>query len=89
MMDFECDDDVNNYNNSNINEINDLFFRNEKCFNNEENDSFLADNKEAKWIIDSGATSNMSPYKYESINFKKNHSHVKLGDNKLITSIGM
>jgi hypothetical protein len=88
MMDLECDDDVkNNNNNSNINEINDLTFRNEKCFNNEENDSFLAD-KEAKWIIDSGATSHMSPYKYEFINFKKNHSHVKLGDNKVITSIG-
>jgi hypothetical protein len=45
-------------------------------------------NYNSKWIIDSGATSHMSPYINEFINFNKSLSHVKLGDNKYITSKG-
>jgi hypothetical protein len=40
------------------------------------------------WIIDSGATSHMSPYSNEFITFKSQISQVKLGNDKIILSKG-
>ena len=62
---------------SNVESLNNYSLNENKAFN-----------YNAKWIIDSGATSHMSPYINEFINFKNNISHVKLGDNKIITSKG-